>query len=79
MSFDLSASSRDSVCPLSPALFLFVMEACLKSSENAMPADAKLKFRTNTRTEGRNGKHFFRHYIHELGRVHLQLLGFVVG
>jgi hypothetical protein len=37
-------------CPLSPTLFLFVMQACLESLEKAMPADAKLKFRTNTRT-----------------------------
>ena len=44
-------------CPLSPTLFLFVMQACLESLEKAMPADAKLKFRTNTRTEGRNGGH----------------------
>jgi hypothetical protein len=44
-------------CPLSPTLFLFVMQACLESLEKAMPADAKLKFRTNTRTVGRNGGH----------------------
>ena len=42
-------------CPLSPTLFLFVMQACLESLEKAMPADAKLKFRTNTRIEGKNG------------------------
>ncbi len=35
-------------CPLSPTLFLFVMRACLESSEKAMPADARPKFRTNT-------------------------------
>ena len=44
-------------CPLSPTLFLFVMQACLESLEKAMPADAKLKFRTNTRTDGKNGGH----------------------
>jgi hypothetical protein len=33
------------------------MQACLESLEKAMPADAKLKFRTNTRTEGKNGGH----------------------
>jgi exonuclease III len=44
-------------CPLSPTLFLFVMQACLESLEEAMPADAKLQFQTNTRTEGRNGGH----------------------
>ena len=44
-------------CPLSPTLFLFVMQACLESLEKAMPADAKLEFRTNTRTKGRNGGH----------------------
>ena len=44
-------------CPLSPTLFLFVMQACLESLEKAMPADAKLQFRTNTRTQGRNGGH----------------------
>jgi len=44
-------------CPLSPTLFLFVMQACLESLEKAMPADVKLKYRTNTRTEGKNGGH----------------------
>jgi hypothetical protein len=44
-------------CPLSPTLFLFVMQACLESLEKAMPADAKLQFQTNTRTEGKNGGH----------------------
>ena len=44
-------------CPLSPTLFLFVMQACLESLEKAMPANAKLKFRTNTRTDGKNGGH----------------------
>ena len=33
------------------------MQACLESLEKAMPANAKLKFRTNTRTEGKNGGH----------------------
>ena len=42
-------------CPLSPTLFLFVMQACLESLEKAMPADAKLRYRTNTRTEGKRG------------------------
>jgi hypothetical protein len=41
-------------CPLSPTLFLFVMQACLESLEENMPEGSKLKFRTNTRTEGRN-------------------------
>ena len=44
-------------CPLRPTLFLFVMQACLESLEKAMPADAKLQFQTNTRTEGKNGGH----------------------
>jgi hypothetical protein len=44
-------------CPLSPTLFLFVMQACLESLEKAMPADVKLKYRTNTKTEGKNGGH----------------------
>ena len=42
-------------CPLSPTLFLFVMQACLESLEKAMPVESKLKFRTNTRMEGKNG------------------------
>ena len=33
------------------------MQACLESLEKAMPADAKLKFQTNTRTEGKNCGH----------------------
>ncbi len=33
------------------------MHACLESLEKAMPADAELKFRTNTRTEGESGGH----------------------
>jgi len=44
-------------CPLSPTLFLFVMQAFSESLEQAMPADAKLQFQTNTRTEGKNGGH----------------------
>ena len=44
-------------CPLSPTLFLFVMQAALETLEKAMPADAKLQFQTNTRTEGKNGGH----------------------
>ena len=63
-------------CPLSPTLFLFVMQACLESLEKAMPADAKLKFQTNTRTEGKNGGHVSGVLEHR--RVHLQLLGFVI-
>ena len=42
-------------CPLSPTLFLFVMQACLESLERTMPEEAKLQFRTNTRMEGKNG------------------------
>ena len=42
-------------CPLSPTLFLFVMQACLESLEKAMSEESKLKFRTNTRMEGKNG------------------------
>ena len=38
-------------CPLSPTLFLFVMQACLESLEAAMPEESKLEFRTNTRME----------------------------
>ena len=44
-------------CPLSPTLLLFVMQACLESLEGAMSDDVKLKFRTNTRMDGRNGGH----------------------
>jgi hypothetical protein len=42
-------------CPLNPTLYLFVMQACLESLKKAMPADAKLRCRTNTRTEGQRG------------------------
>ena len=42
-------------CPLSPTLFLFVMQACLESLEAAMPEESKLEFRTNTRMEGKCG------------------------
>ena len=35
-------------CPLSPALFLFGMHACLESLDRAMPAEAELWFRTST-------------------------------
>jgi hypothetical protein len=42
-------------CPLSPTLLVFVMQTCLESLEKAMPAESKLKFRTNTRMEGKNG------------------------
>ena len=41
-------------CPLSPTLFLFVMQACLESLEKVIPQDSKLEFRTDTRT-GKNG------------------------
>jgi len=44
-------------CPLSPTLFLFVMQTRLESLEMAMPADVKLKYQTNTTTEGKNGGH----------------------
>jgi hypothetical protein len=44
-------------CPLSPTLFLFVMQACLESLERAMPTNGNLEFRTNTRTTGNNGGH----------------------
>lgn len=33
------------------------MQFCLESLKKAMPADAKLKFRTSTRTLGRNSGH----------------------
>ena len=36
-------------CPLSPAFFLFVMQACLKLLDRAMPAEAKPRLCTNTR------------------------------
>jgi hypothetical protein len=42
-------------CPLSPTLFLFVMQACLESLNSAMPSNAKLEFRTNTRLQGKCG------------------------
>ncbi len=62
MSFDLNGVPYTvgvkQGCPLSsPTLFLFVMQACLESLEKAMLAATKLKFQTNTRTEGRNGGH----------------------
>ena len=61
--FDLNGEPVEVPCtvgikkgyPLSPTLFLFVMQACSKSLEKAMPADAKLRDRTNTRTEGQTG------------------------
>ena len=43
--------------PLSPTLFHFAMQAFLESLEMAMPADVKLKYRTNTKAEGKNGGH----------------------
>ena len=43
-------------CPLSPALFLFVMQAYLVSLDRAMPAEAGLRLRTNTRTSTNGGK-----------------------
>ena len=42
-------------CPLSPALFLFVMRAFLVSLDGTMPEEAKLQFRTNTRLKGKHG------------------------
>ena len=48
---------RQAGMPAQPDLFLFIMHACLESLEKAIPADAELKFRTNTRTEGKNGCH----------------------
>ena len=42
-------------CPLSPALFLFVMQAFLELLEETMPEKAKMQFRTNTRLKGSNG------------------------
>ncbi len=58
-------------CPLSPALFLFVVQACLESLEKAMPADRKLKFRTNTRTEGKDdgymsGTNYTNHELYQV-------------
>ena len=53
-------------CPLSPTLILFVMQACLKFLEMTMPADVKLKYRTNTRTEGKNA--YFEHRLD--GQLH---------
>jgi hypothetical protein len=41
--------------PFLTTLFLFVMQAYLESLEKAMPAESKLKFRTNTRMERRSG------------------------
>jgi hypothetical protein len=54
--FDLNGEPVEVPCtvgikkgyPLSPTLFLFVMKACLGSLEKAMPAGAKLRYRTNT-------------------------------
>ena len=43
-------------CQLSPALFLFVMQACLETLEKAMPEDSKLQFQTDTRVGERGGK-----------------------
>ena len=43
-------------CPLSPTLFLFVMQACLETLEKAMPEDSKLQFQTDTRVGERGGK-----------------------
>ena len=43
-------------CPLSPTLFLFVMQACLETLEKTMPEDSKLQFQTDTRTGVRGGK-----------------------
>ena len=43
-------------CPLSPTLFLFVIQACLESLEKAIPQDSKLEFRPNTWTGKNRGK-----------------------
>jgi len=48
---------RQAGVPSQPDLFFFVMQACLESLEQAMPADAKLQFQTSTRTQGKNGGH----------------------
>ncbi len=64
-------------CPLSPTLFLYVMQACLESLEKAMPADAELKYRTNTRIEGKNGV-TCPALTTRTNASSLQLLGFVV-
>jgi len=42
-------------CPLRPALFLFGTQICLELLEKAMPAEAKFRYRTNTRTTGTHG------------------------
>ena len=42
-------------CPLSPVLFLFVMQAYLKSLEETIPEEARRQFRTNTHLKGKNG------------------------
>jgi hypothetical protein len=63
MTFDLNGEPVEVPCtvgvkqgfPLCPTLFLFVMQPCLESLEKAMPADAKLLYRTNTRAEGQRG------------------------
>jgi hypothetical protein len=63
VTFDLSGEPAEVPCmvgvkqgnPLSLALFLFVMHACLVSLEKAMPAVAKLRYRTSTRMEGQRG------------------------
>jgi hypothetical protein len=44
-------------CPLSPTLFLFIMQALLESLEGVLPADAQLEFIKNIRTKGINGRH----------------------
>ena len=43
-------------CPPCPALFLLVVQACLGSLDRAMPVEAKLRFRSNTRTSTNGGK-----------------------
>ena len=43
-------------CPLSPALFLFDIQACLEPLDRAMPAEATPWFRTNSRTSTNGGK-----------------------
>jgi hypothetical protein len=63
VTFDLNGEPVEVPCKagvkqgfsLSPTHFPFFMQACLVSLEKAMPADAKLRYQTNTRTEGQRG------------------------
>ena len=65
-------------CPLSPTLFLFVMQACLEFLEIAMSADVKLKYRNNTKTEGKEWWTCFEHRLDESGRIRIQVLGVAI-